>query len=155
MGALRPSAAGGDLWAPRGHLLTWLRCLLLQGLHRVPGPLCLDQRPHPGLGRVGRGAAGLYRRHKYGKLGEQPGNRLQGGHRPSSIFPFPCPVFSAFFFPHFPFSRVQAPSPHVSSLAWPAALPAWLRESPHCFPQKGHGVDSHQCPMRLAIPGGQ
>ena len=102
-----------------------------------------------------RRAAGLYRRHKYGKLGEQPGNRLQGGHRPSSIFPFPCPVFSAFFFPHFPFSRVQAPSPHVSSLAWPAALPAWLRESPHCFPQKGHGVDSHQCPMRLAIPGGQ
>ncbi|XP_044798934.1 type-1 angiotensin II receptor-associated protein isoform X4 [Bubalus bubalis] len=37
----------------------------LKGLHRVPGPLCLDQRPHPGLGRVGRGAAGLYRRHKY------------------------------------------------------------------------------------------
>ncbi|XP_020951000.1 type-1 angiotensin II receptor-associated protein isoform X6 [Sus scrofa] len=40
----------------------------LKGLHCVPGPLCLGQLHHPGLGRVGRGAAGLRRRHKYGFL---------------------------------------------------------------------------------------
>eukprot|EP00069_Balaena_mysticetus_P015667 bmy_22564T0 len=35
------------------------------GLHRVPGRLRVVQLHHPGLGRVGRRAAGLHRRHKY------------------------------------------------------------------------------------------
>ncbi|XP_064350125.1 type-1 angiotensin II receptor-associated protein isoform X3 [Camelus dromedarius] len=46
------------------------------GLHRVLRPLRLGQLYHPGLGRVGRCAAGLRGRHKYGELRRQ---RFLGG----------------------------------------------------------------------------
>ncbi|XP_047647770.1 type-1 angiotensin II receptor-associated protein isoform X1 [Phacochoerus africanus] len=52
----------------------------LKGLHCVPRPLCLGQLHHPGLGRVGRGAAGLRRRHKY--VSGWPGGHHLPGHRP-------------------------------------------------------------------------
>uniref|UniRef100_A0A9L0IXE5 Angiotensin II receptor associated protein n=1 Tax=Equus asinus TaxID=9793 RepID=A0A9L0IXE5_EQUAS len=50
------------------------------GLHRVSGLLCLGQLHHPGLRRVGRGSAGLRRRHKY--VSRWLGSHRLPGHRP-------------------------------------------------------------------------
>ncbi|XP_064350127.1 type-1 angiotensin II receptor-associated protein isoform X7 [Camelus dromedarius] len=61
------------------------------GLHRVLRPLRLGQLYHPGLGRVGRCAAGLRGRHKYvsGWLG---GHRLPGRHSHQHLLPESGPL---------------------------------------------------------------
>uniref|UniRef100_A0A8C7AQH4 Angiotensin II receptor associated protein n=1 Tax=Neovison vison TaxID=452646 RepID=A0A8C7AQH4_NEOVI len=52
----------------------------LKGLHHVLGPLPLGQLHHPGGGRVGRGSAGLRRRHE--SVSRWLGSHHLPGHRP-------------------------------------------------------------------------
>uniref|UniRef100_A0A8D2B5R3 Angiotensin II receptor associated protein n=1 Tax=Sciurus vulgaris TaxID=55149 RepID=A0A8D2B5R3_SCIVU len=61
----------------------------LKGLHRVLWPLCLGQLHHPGLGRVGRGSAGLCGCHQH-VSGGLAGHRPPGHHLHQHLLPCGC-----------------------------------------------------------------